>query len=374
MHFQKKYFKISFQTVFLFAAIWLMVGFSTGTATLIGPVRWITTEMRDLHVNQNNEDLVVKTIIGVLILVSALISLWLTRFIVNRSQITSTFIVLSACATAAILSLWLWLHPQYASQGIETSIMMENKSFTFGQYPTEERMIQLKEEGYTDVISLLNSTVVPFEGKLFDDVKNIAENVGLRIIHIPMVPWVSENEDAIIKMKEIAKHGRGKYYIHCYLGKDRINVVKRVLEQYNAVVSSIDVQASRTLNGKESFERGAITKLDTAVYLIPYPTDEEYLGFILSGSIKYVVSIMDTSIVENGEWIAKEKKITNVYQMPFEILSMRADTIDTLKMLDVVGYVKKLPKPVVVHDFRSDSPASKEFIRLYSLGIDKVWK
>lgn len=374
MHFQKKYFKISFQTIFLFAAIWLMVGFSTGTATLIGPVRWITTEMRDLHVNQNNEDLVVKSIIGVLILVSALISLWLTRFIVNRSQTTSTFIVLSACATAAILSLWLWLHPQYASQGIETSIMMENKSFTFGPYPTEERMIQLKEEGYTDVISLLNSTVVPFEGKLFDDVKNIAENVGLRIIHIPMVPWVSENEDAIIKMKEIAKHGRGKYYIHCYLGKDRINVVKRVLEQYNAVVSSIDVQASRTLNGKESFERGAITKLDTAVYLIPYPTDEEYLGFILSGSIKYVVSIMDTSIVENGEWIAKEKKITNVYQMPFEILSMRADTIDTLKMLDVVGYVKKLPKPVVVHDFRSDSPASKEFIRLYSLETDTVQK
>jgi len=251
---------------------------------------------------------------------------------------------------------------------------MKGHSFTFGPYPTEERIIQLKEQGYTDVISLLNPIVVPFEWKLFDEEKKNAEAIGLHFIHIPMVPWISENENAILKIKEIAQHGKGKYYIHCYLGKDRINVVKRVLEQYQTSVSSVDVQAGRNLEGKTFFERGAITKLDTTVYFIPYPTDEEYLGYILSGRIKYVISLMDTSIAANKEWIAKERKITGVYQMPFEILSMRADSIDTQKMTDAVHYVQKLPKPVVIHDFRSDSPASKEFMRLYSSRIDTVQK
>ena len=36
------------RTVADFAAVWLAVGFAAGTMTLLGPVRWITTALRDV--------------------------------------------------------------------------------------------------------------------------------------------------------------------------------------------------------------------------------------------------------------------------------------------------------------------------------------
>ena len=66
-------------------------------------------------------------------------------------------------------------------------------SFTFGPYPTEDRLAALERDGYTAVISLLHPAVVPFEPKLIADETAAAERVGIEFIHLPMLPWIADN-------------------------------------------------------------------------------------------------------------------------------------------------------------------------------------
>lgn len=367
MRFEEKYFPVSLRNLIVFLFMWLLVGFSTGTAVLMGPVRWMTTFMRNENAGQSSENLAVQITIVLFVVVSAYISLVLTKFLIGSAQRPAKIFTLIICLCASAVALWFWMNPQYSEGGRETSIVTEGASFTFGPYPTQEHLVQLKKEGYTDVISLLHPAVVPFEPSLLEDEKKYADEVGLHIIHIPMLPWVSENENAIAQIKDLAEHGKGRYYIHCYLGKDRINVVKRILTGYNVAVISTDVQSGRTLDEVQTFERGAITKLDEGVYLIPYPTDEEFLGYIFSGNVKYVVSLMDTSIADNAEWIKKEKHLMNIYQMPFEMLSVNSAIINPAAIKQIAAKVESLPKPVAIHDFRSDSPVSAELMRQFTV-------
>jgi protein tyrosine phosphatase (PTP) superfamily phosphohydrolase (DUF442 family) len=367
MHFEEKYFHVSLSNLVTFLFIWLLVGFSTGTAVLMGPVRWITTFLRNENAGQSSENLAVQITLVLFVLLSAYVALLLTRLLTRSAQSRTKISVVGICLCASAGALWFWMNPQSSGQGRETSIVTGRASFTFGPYPTQEHLTQLKREGYTDVISLLHPAVVPFEPSLLEDERKFADEIGLHIIHIPMLPWVSENEHAIAQIKDLAEHGKGKYYIHCYLGKDRINVVKRILTGYNVAVTTADVQPGRTLDEVQAFERGAITKLDEGIYLIPYPTDEEFLGYIFSGNVKQVVSLMDTSVADNAEWIKKEKHLMDIYQMPFEMLSVNATVVSRAVIKEIAAKVEKLPKPIVIHDFRSDSPVSTELMRHFTV-------
>jgi hypothetical protein len=373
LYFEEKLFNFSFKNIILFGFIWLMVGFSTGTAILLGPVRWITTFFRDKGFSQSTEDLSVKIIIIAFILISALISLWLTKYISKTDKIYIKVGILLIVVTTTVTTLLLWLNPQVMTNSTDittssqsSSLNLPNIQFIFGQYPLEPQFVQLKNEGYTAIISLLHPAVVPFEPKLLADEKQLSVKIGLEVIHLPMLPWVSGNEKSLAKIKELTTTGKGKYYVHCYLGKDRINVVKRIIEQYNISIQSIDVESVRFLDEIEKFERGKIIKLASGIYFTPYPTDEEFFAFILSGNFKKVISILDSTNSKNKDWITKEKNIMKLYQMPFEVLSIDMKRYNSQEVLEIVNKIKNSPKPVVVHGFRTDSQESKAFIQTFN--------
>lgn len=351
-------------TLLLFAYIWLMVGFSTGTGTLIGPVRWITSWSRTQGWAQSSEDLVVNSVIFLYVLFSAVISWWLLKKIQQIGEGRVKGGVLLAVTFVALGALWLWLNPGILTRGEQVTFDSVSR-FTFGPYPTRERFVQLKEEGYTAVISLLHPAVVPFEPKLLADERAIAEEVGIEFIHAPMLPWVGENEESLATIRQIALTGEGRYYVHCYLGKDRVNVVKRLVEQAGVSMSVESIEEARQLSEITAFERGKIWRLEDQVYLTPYPTEEEFFTFILTGEVKQVVSLLDPANFDNVTWIDKEREILAKYDMPFELSPIPTDPYDPNTALEAAQKVRVSPRPVVVHAFLSDSSVTEAFLQAY---------
>ena len=229
--FENNFFKLSVQNIILYYFICIMIGFPLAIATLLVPVRWIATVFR--HNHWGYENLAVKLIILFFIVITAIISLFLTKFLLKKSGIYTKLTIIAIMVLLPSITLWLWLQPEIICGTTITNNSINSRcgKFTFGPYPTEKEFIELKKEGYTVVISLLHP-FIPFEGKLLDDEKRIINKIGLKLIHIPMLPWISENKEALEKIKElVAKCKPEQYYVHCYLGQDRINLVKKLLNK-----------------------------------------------------------------------------------------------------------------------------------------------
>ncbi len=357
-----RFFRI---VVFLF--LWLMTGFTVGTSTLMGPVRWLAGLGRAQGWAAGTEDILVKAVIVAFVGTSFLLALWLSRTI-SRSQRLHVKIGIPVLSMLfALSSLYLWLNPRLAGSD---AIMKEssNARFTFGPYPEEEDLVRLKLEGYTAVISLLHPAVVPFEPVLQDKEEQAARRVGIKIIHLPMLPWVSENENVLDSIRVLASSDKGRYYVHCYLGKDRVNVVRGVVESEGVMVSSKDAESPRSLSEIGSFERGPLVKLDEDVWLAPYPTNEEWFGYVLAGQFKSVLSLLDPENPEDTSWITKEKGLAATHGITLEFSPVPAFPFDPEAALDAVDKAHKLRKPLFVHAFLLPSVPGEAFEQAYRSG------
>ena len=168
------------------------------------------------------------------VLASALLTLWLLKRTLHGGRVVR-FGIPAACTLAALASLGAWMNPGRmlaAVAGGTDARMVATASgtrFIFGAYPDEATLRRLKRDGVTAVISLQHPAVLPFEPASIEAEKKAARAVGVRFIHAPMLPWVSENQAALEQIRRIAQSGAGVYYVHCGLGRDRTNVVRRML-------------------------------------------------------------------------------------------------------------------------------------------------
>lgn len=358
-----------------FAFLWLLVGFTTGTAMLLGPVGWITSYGRERGWTDPAERAAVFPLIGVFVIGSALISFWLTA-VVLRSPLRHVRLGIPAlCLALAAGTLWLWMTPQLlgANMGGEERV---SASFTFGSYATEERMRELEREGYTAVISLLHPLVVPFEPKLIADGRAAAARTGINYINVPMLPWVGDNSESLAEIERLARQSRGKrYYVHCYLGKDRVRLVKRLIQEIDpgariAVSEELDQHlGTRLLADVPRFERGAVVQVDRDVYLTPYPVDDEYMSYILPGTHGHVVSLLDPDNPEDRPWIDKEQALLRSTRVSFELRPLPLERYDPEQALVLAREAALMPRPFVVHAFlgvdTGRSPAAEAFLQAF---------
>ena len=107
------------------------------------------------------------------------------------------------------------------------SIREVTKRFTFGPYPELAEMQKLKDQGYDGVVSLLHPTI-PFEAVLIAREEGAAKLVGIKLYHFPMLPWISDNQNARDGVQKLIR-GSGRYYVHCYLGTHRTNLVRQMV-------------------------------------------------------------------------------------------------------------------------------------------------
>lgn len=357
----------------VFAGLWLAVGFTSGTATLLGPVRWLTTAMRAAAWGDGIEKVAVLAVIAAYVGLSAWTSWKLSRWVIDAERPHVRIGVPAVAWATAAGCLWLWMTPA-VMMSFQTTEVSTVARFTFGPYPDRARFQRLVDEGYVGVVSLLHPAVVPFEPTLLEQERELAAEFGVRLVHAPMLPWVSDNAESLATIRGLLNESGGRFYIHCYLGKDRVGVVRQMIERSYGVEHLADAGSDRERPEftMPAFERGAIYQVDQDVYLTPYPTDEEFFNTIVDGTFENVVSLLDPDDRDDAEWIGKEREIMTSYSMPYTLMPLSWRSLDPLAVLDVVERVRRLPRPVLVHAFRSDGLVSESFRLAYHTGLPSV--
>ncbi len=353
--------------LFLLAFIWVCIGFSTGIGVLLGPVRFTTSFLREIKMDQSIEKWAIRLIILIYVCITFCISLWLTtRFKKMSSSLDkSLFIVVLILITTG--SVYLMMKPTWLGldRGTEKSL---GSRFTFGPYPSKERLLKLKKEGYTGVISLLHKLVIPFEPKLLADEKKLAAEIGIPVIHLPFLPWIGKNEESMNKLADITKKGTGKYYIHCYLGKDRVRIAERVIKlnaKGNDKILGITKRTIRYLPWK--MERGFRISLGDIGDFIPYPSEEEWLLIIGSNRYKTIISLLDPKNTDDEIWLNKEKEKVKRFGLPWINIPLSPDKINADALQSLPEKIKFLPKPILFHSYKTNTSRAIAFLDILQL-------
>lgn len=349
-----------------FLVLWGLVGFALGTATLMGPVRWVANVVRWLGVTETVESLAVNGIIAGFVLASFGITWILGRWIRESGSAWVRFGVPSLAAVLAVASLWMWLTPgMMATAGAPPRA--PEAPFTIGPYPDDLRMRQLQAAGYTGVVSLLHPAVVPFEPKLLADEREAARREGLEFIHAPMLPWVSSNEEALETLRTLARRDTGYYYIHCYLGRDRVRVAARALREMGVEVTSWEgeePESEYSLFRRDSLYRGAVHVLPDSIAVVPFPDREEYFTYILNGGIRSVVSLLDPSVEDDRRMIQREEEWLAALDLDIEYRHHPTPLFpaDPCRLRALADSIRALPRPVAVHGADTESHRSRSML------------
>lgn len=225
--------------------------------------------------------------------------------------------------------------------------VVEGERFTFGPYPEEDLLKKLHEEGYDGIITLLNPAL-PIEKPLLDKETKSAEEVGLTVHSLPMLPWVGDNSGSIEKIKKLISQDNKRYYVHCYLGRHRVDVVKQVVNE--ELGETIDVRFLQPT----TLERGSLFHFaDKNILMGPYPTDEEWFTRIKRGGTEHIISLLKEG--SDSKWIEKEQQTTTDSELTLTQIPLQSP-VSSAEIRKVVDYARTLDQRVYIHNFNDPVP------------------
>ena len=346
-----------------FLFVWICVGIPLGLLTLtVGPMRWLANYAHKTSMPTEKEAFYGKLIILGFVVVSFLVAFLICRVILRcgkkKSQKGGMGVLLLLLVGS--LGVFVFRPDLLIAKQPDRQIIVENGTslqkaeFVLGSYPDYDQIKILKSEGYTAIITLLHPLVVPAEPKMLSDERENAQVAGIDLIEMPMLPWVSGNEKTIMKIRALAKTAKGKYYVHCYLGKGRINAFRSIIADENASYKAARDLEARDLSTKNYFENGPVFKLGNRVYITPYPSDEEFLTYLFNGDVKTIVCILNPAVASEKSLVEKEKKYAKLYGVRFVNLPIRSNSLTDIRILK--DSVSKLEKPLVIHGINSNTP------------------
>ena len=136
--------------------------------------------------------------------------------------------------------------------------------------------------------------------------------------------------------------------MHCGLGRDRVNVAKRVIEaEGRKIALGADIKAATGFADRPTpFERGSLAHLDHGKWLIPYPNKHEMFGFVLGGQAGSVVSLLDPVDPQQAAWNSEMEKLFKEYSIPYTMRPLVKG--DAAKALEIAKEVRDMPEPVTV--------------------------
>ena len=338
-----------------FGYTWFTIGLFTGTLVLVLAVRGILDVLQRLGWEQSAQN---RLLIGVILLfigVSFLLARRVVRYL-YRQTTTTRRVLLMGLAVPAALCVYAWSNParflaKYAGTAGSTFSMKNGPKFVFGAYPDEDRLKELKKQGVTSVVSL-QSPAVLVEISGISEERGAAARAGLAFIEAPMLPWVSDNTESLEKIKQLALHGKGTYYVHCGLGRDRVNIAKRVIESLEPqssarVATASDMIAAAGFERRtERFERGMPMKVKEGFWVIPYLNEAEFYGFILQGQPGHLLVVVDPTNAEQRGWLADAEKKMKQYAVAFTSVPYPAAGDTSTKA--IVAKVRSFTGPVTV--------------------------
>lgn len=332
-----------------FGYAWLMIGLFTGTIVLVLFVRGIISGLDGLGLGQTAENRVLIGVMVAFVIVSFMLTRWVVRRIYRMSSPRARHLTLAALMVPGALSIWAWSDPttllaSFAGSTASTFQRAGGPEFVFGPYPQQERLAELKQQGFAAVISLQHPSVV-VERRGIAREKEAAERLGLELIQAPMLPWVSDNEASLEKIREVVRSGRGRYYVHCGLGRDRVNVVRRVVESMSGSdVRLAKAEGLREAKGleqrSEPFQNGRLFQLRPGVWLTPMPNRME-LSDVLFGADGRVLLVLDPRDSAQQAWSAEAQRQLRSYLVDFAVIPFTAaDASDSSRVAMLVNRIQ----------------------------------
>lgn len=337
-----------------FGLVWLLVGYATGTAVLLGPVRWITSALRRAGSPGYLENGAVIAIIVLFVGGTAWASWRFHRWVRREGRSGRSVLSHAGLVVAAAAALWLWLTPSILAPS--GPIPQARAGFTFGAYPDRDALRELEARGYTAVISLLHPAVVPAEPRLLSEEREAVRETDLEFIHVPLLPWVGGNEASLEELRRLARRTDERYFVHCYLGRDRIRLAARIVRQEGARVTFTDeTTEAKPLLDSLDFERGPVRRVADSVWIGPQPTNEEWMAYLLANGVRSIVTVGWPQVDSRLERVREEVEMLRPYDLDFVFLTP-----------DLAGQraaeILRLEPPVYVHGFHSPSPELEPFL------------
>lgn len=339
-----------------FGYAWLTIGLFTGTVVLVLAVRGIMDVLQRLEWGQAAQNRLLILVILSFIVLSFMLARRVVRVLYRQRPMTRR-VALVALAIPAVLSVYAWSNPTRFLSGIagttrSTYAMKNGPKFLFGPYPDEDRLRSLKKEGVTTVVSLQSPSVfVEISG--INAERDAAARTGLKFVEAPMLPWVSDNTESLEKIKQLALHGSGTYYVHCGLGRDRVSIVKRVIESLEPetgarVASTGGLKAAVGFDRRtERFERGMPMKLENGAWVVPLLNEAEFYGFVLQGQPGHLLIVLDSNDVAQHGWLLDARKKMREYAVAYDLIQFPGVRGDT-STAGIVARVRALTPPFTV--------------------------
>jgi hypothetical protein len=294
----------------------------------------------------------VDLILGALVLAWVLIGVCVTAFfdwffLARRRDLPAGIGVLGALLVASFATFYLLLDTDFmVALGEMNEETVEGERFTYGSYPDARKIEELKAEGYDGVITLLNPDI-PFENVLLKQEITNGEGADMPVHSYPMLPWISQNEKPLRGIEDLTGDDTKRYYVHCYLGKHRVDYVRQML---NGAEGEPEPRELKPL--PKAFERGRLIPFDgEKVVLGPYPTEEEWFNFVVSRDVEEVISTLDPDNPDDAPWVEEERRIAEENGLTFTLKSLDAESPDPGAVRDLAAYAKSRNGKVYLHDF-----------------------
>ncbi|MFA5045643.1 MAG: hypothetical protein WC542_06920 [Paludibacter sp.] len=373
----KQFFESDLYRWLLFLYFFLIVFFPLGCYTLLaGPSKWVIEVALKYSWSEYHEKIAQRFVILGLVVLSLILAWLLRKLFLSGKPAIFRYFTLSFLTVLFLVSVYLFsfkpdvfinLAGGNHSNTVQSAVSDNgsNIEFVLGAYPDLKELRRLKQAGYTGVVSLLSEMVVPAEPNLIREENENIKKVGIPLIQIPMLPWVSGNNDVLNKVKKLISEGHGKYFVHCYLGRDRVNVFRNIVRNMGVKSQSLQGDMVRHIDDLRTFERGPYTKLDKNAYLTPFPTDDEFFGYIVNGQVVSVVSVLCPKNPEDTVWISHEKNILSRYGINY--INIPISNEKDVKAIQILAdSFPKIKRPVVIHKYSSSDPLYKVIIQKLS--------
>ena len=335
-----------------FLYLWLMVGIVFGTFVLLVPVRWILAGMKRFGLEQALQNLVLIVVILAYVILSAIFARWLQRRMLGTRNGLFRYGIPAVATALAVTTFWLWSNPGklFASLagGSSSQLTMGSGAvWEFGRYPDSATLSGFKKDGFTAVISLEHpADLVERQG--IAEERRMTRILGIRLIEAPMLPWVSNNKASLDLIRTIASKGTGRYYVHCGLGRDRVNLVKHMLEGMGArTMTGPGYAEGNFLDSRiPNFERGQLGNFGGDKWIAPYPNKDEMLGNFLQGKRTRIILALDTADTTQRKWAIEARSQFREFAIPFDDMSTRSG--DSVRIRQIVSRFLELPGTAVI--------------------------
>ena len=152
---------------------------------------------------------------------------------------------------------------------------------------------------------------------------------------------------AIEKLEELVKSKKGRYYVHCNLGKHRTNLARMIIEETLGEAGQ-SAYVARIERGELKYYQNKRIILGTL------PVQDEWLDLVVRCQIKEVISYLDPDNREDARWIEEERLTCAGLGLGFKVIPVKRSGSGFTGVEEIINHVKNSNSIIYIHGYNLD--------------------